>query len=388
MGKLLNESLLEGISNVDISPTMFEEATGHYQAIAKLFEENGLNADFYPQGSFSTGTVVRPYNAKDEDTFYDLDMVCLVKDVEKHETTPDELMGRVTGVLLNHGTYKDKCRLYPQCVTIEYARNESRPGFNLDIVVGVRPSGCDGLVYALRGIDERWACQDLSLAKVDPASWMGSNPHALTDWFHEKNRPFSEYNREARLKALVKSSKGAYATIEQVPDSMDRSSLQRAIQIAKRARDIYYSHVADDIRRPESCMLLSMLATHAEKMPEDSSAIDILRSFCSVMHDAGILADVGTDCLVMRSGKPYVGNPVFPENYLDGWTKDDLSRMFGWLSLLGEDLAVDTSDSHRFAAAVQRMLGSKTSQLLSGIPAVSATIPSVAKVKPWGLLVD
>lgn len=80
-------------------------------------------------------------------------------------------------------------------------------------------------------------------------------------------------------------------------------------------------------------------------------------------------------------------NNQFPENFLDGWTKSDLSRMFGWLRLLDEDLAVDALDDRKLAAAVQRLLGSKTSQRLAGIPAVSATIPSVAKVKPWGPLI-
>ena len=119
MVRKLDNYLLEGISRLDISHTMFKEATEHYMAIANLLEKNGVDADFYPQGSFSTGTVVRPYDPADEDAYYDLDMVCLVKDRTRESSSPAELMERVKDAILGDGTYKDKCTVYSECITIK-----------------------------------------------------------------------------------------------------------------------------------------------------------------------------------------------------------------------------------------------------------------------------
>ena len=382
MSNKLDSSLLEGISRLDISHTMFKEATKHYKTIAKLLEQNGVDADFYPQGSFSTGTVVRPYDPSDEDAFYDLDMVCLVKDESRESVSPVELMNRVKDVILGEEAYRDKCTEDSECITIEYARSESRPGFNLDIVVAVSPSDVDRLVYALRGIDTRWAEQDLSIAKTKPPEWMGSNPHALCDWFKEKNEPFAAFNRDARLRSTFESNSKVYASIEEVPEGMDRSSLQRAIQIAKRARDIFYSH-RDDVKKPESCMLLAMIARHAEMMPASSSPAEILRSFCSVTCSMRPLVDIRADCDLVEAGRLVVTNPVFPENFLEEWTNGDIAVFFLWLKTFNEDLSVEWDDVSKRTAGLKRILGDGV------IPEVIASAPAVASVtavKPWGVI--
>ena len=384
MVRKLDNYLLEGISRLDISHTMFKEATEHYMAIANLLEKNGVDADFYPQGSFSTGTVVRPYDPADEDAYYDLDMVCLVKDRTRESSSPAELMERVKDAILGDGTYKDKCTVYPECITIKYARSESRPGFNLDIVVAVSPSGVDRLVYALMGVDTRWAEQDLSIAKTWPPEWMGSNPHALCDWFKEKNEPFSAFCREARLRSVVESNASVYASIEEVPESMDRSALQRAIQVAKRARDIYYSHREDGVKVPESCMLLVMIARHAETMPASSSPTEILQSFCSANRAIKPLVDIRADCEMVRSGKLVVINPVFPENFLEGWTAADMAALFAWLKILEEDLAVEWDDASKRSASLRRILGDGGLPRVAAVAPFAPTVANVASVKPWG----
>ena len=46
--------------NLDISPTMHKYAVKRYEGISNYLESQGIKAEFYPQGSFRTGTVVRP----------------------------------------------------------------------------------------------------------------------------------------------------------------------------------------------------------------------------------------------------------------------------------------------------------------------------------------
>lgn len=54
------KDILSIIEKLDISPTLFKNATEKYKALAKYLNDNGLEADMYPQGSFAIGTVVRP----------------------------------------------------------------------------------------------------------------------------------------------------------------------------------------------------------------------------------------------------------------------------------------------------------------------------------------
>ena len=67
---------------LDISPTMYEYAVARYQGISQYLADNGIDADFYPQGSFRTGTVVRPIKDGVE-ADYDIDVTghfgCLLR---------------------------------------------------------------------------------------------------------------------------------------------------------------------------------------------------------------------------------------------------------------------------------------------------------------------
>lgn len=180
--------LLEGIAKLDITQTMFREATEHYEAVAGLLEAKGLAAHIYPHGSFGTGTVVRPYDPENEETFYDLDMACVVTDESPDTVNPSELRSKVRAILQDHKVYADMMQEQDSCITLRYARSDSRPGFNLDIVIGVKPASASLNKYDLYGLDPKWKEQDLSLARINPDDWFGSNPHALCDWFKEKKR--------------------------------------------------------------------------------------------------------------------------------------------------------------------------------------------------------
>ena len=71
---------------LDISPTMYDYAVARYKGIAQYLADNGIDADFYPQGSFRTGTVVRPIkNGIEAD--YDIDVMCNLP-VKKDFTSP------------------------------------------------------------------------------------------------------------------------------------------------------------------------------------------------------------------------------------------------------------------------------------------------------------
>ena len=57
---LRQKDILKLIEGLDISPTMFRDATVKYSTVSLYLQAAGLECDVFPQGSFSLGTVVRP----------------------------------------------------------------------------------------------------------------------------------------------------------------------------------------------------------------------------------------------------------------------------------------------------------------------------------------
>ncbi len=68
------QDIIRLVQSLDISPTMHKNAVEKYRALANYLEENGIDAEIYPQGSFALGTVVRP-SANDANAKYDLDFI-------------------------------------------------------------------------------------------------------------------------------------------------------------------------------------------------------------------------------------------------------------------------------------------------------------------------
>lgn len=83
------QDILKLIEGLDISPTMYKNATEKYKAVASYLQEQGLECEIFPQGSFSLGTVIRPYK-QSKDAAYDLDFFCCINE-DKGKTTPDHI---------------------------------------------------------------------------------------------------------------------------------------------------------------------------------------------------------------------------------------------------------------------------------------------------------
>ena len=76
--EIRDKLLIESLNDIDITPTMEKNAREKYKAISEYLNGHDLESDFYPQGSFLLGTVVKPYrDGKDKN--YDLDILVLLK---------------------------------------------------------------------------------------------------------------------------------------------------------------------------------------------------------------------------------------------------------------------------------------------------------------------
>lgn len=195
MNKRLND-MKQLLRMLDITITMYKNAEGKYKAIAKYLQENGLECDIYPQGSFALGTVVRAYkNGKGEN--YDLDFICLIK-INKEKTTAEEVKLKVGDLLKNHGVYGKVLTEYDKCWTLSFAGE-----FNIDIIPAAEESLIE-LSYNFIN-KERIAITD---KKNSYYQWLLSNPKGYTDWFNYINKPFLDYKVIQKVMNLVIYVKG------------------------------------------------------------------------------------------------------------------------------------------------------------------------------------
>ena len=128
----INDILSRGAGLLDITPSMFEEATSHYKAVGEFLGNHGVDADISPCGSILTGTVVRPYS-DDDDAYFDIDVLVNRPGFGSASSMPRDVRGPVDEILLNSDRYGDMAEECAECITIEYVSNGVEGGFRLDL---------------------------------------------------------------------------------------------------------------------------------------------------------------------------------------------------------------------------------------------------------------
>lgn len=301
-------ALLESVAEaLDISEEAYEAATLKYEDVGEYLAEDGsslaaLQPQIYPQGSFRLGTVIQPLGREGE---FDIDLVCVLQ-LQKESVTQRELKARVGTRLKERDDLSRILKESRRCWTLGYPKEGAEPGFHMDVLPAIPnverpPTG-------------------LLLTDRELTRWQWSNPLAFASWFYER---MSEVLR-AKRRALAES---VHADIEDIPEWRIRTSLQRAVQILKRHRDMYFSNKEPDCR-PAS-IILTTLAAHAYGgEPDLYDALNtILRGMRRFVEN--------------RAGTWWVPNPVDDhENFADKWNEYPERRIafFDWLDGVGRDL--------------------------------------------------
>ena len=248
-----NRNLEEIIKKIDITETMAENAESKYKAVARELCAKGLDVDIYPQGSFALGTVVRPFT-EGKDVDYDLDFICEINQ-KKENSKPKEIKNSVGDVLINSGR---TVREDDTCWIIDYANIQDNIGFKLDIVPAVQEESEVIRNLIAQGVLEQYANTALAITikKNNVYNWGNSNAKGYTKWFQDINAPFLDYKKREK--------KGIFeASIEDVPNTTQKSNLQRVIQILKRHRDIYYYNIREN-DKPSSAIITTLVARIGE----------------------------------------------------------------------------------------------------------------------------
>lgn len=388
------------IKAVDISPTMYRNAVEKYEHLASYLEEKGFDVTIYPQGSFALGTVVRPLH-KGEDAVYDLDFIYMVHK-HKQNIQPSELRNEVENALRSNSVYNDRLIVDDTCFTIRYA-DIGDVGFTIDIV----PAADEDEWYKaqLREKSDLPHLIDTAIAiprKEDRSyKWISNNPKGYKQWFDAINESFARYTREDYRNQLYHSNRTVFASIEEVPDDLTRTSLQRVIQILKYHRNMYYLRIKDgDKIKPISAILSTLAAEIAKSAPK---TVDVFGLLEYVLNELMIYAkqlevpkasfrDVySTRNLLLKDGGNWtLHNPANPEdNLTDSWKDNPQAAavFFRWIKAVYSDLITSLhKEDQEFRVSIAEAFGDKQVRKTWGSKyesVIAAPILSQGRAKPW-----
>lgn len=380
--------ILEKIAeSLDISPTDYKRAVKSYEAIGTWLEdgyEKGAypkstkKPDIYPQGSINLGTIIRPIRDGKE-TDFDVDLVCQLFSPLK-EATPKEIKQQVGNRLNDNETYKSKMKPEgKRCWTVEYAESEGI-GFHIDILPCI-PDISNFKSYYNGSIHITHKDEDTELYQ-----WKPSNPKGFAEWFGEKNKSFIEISLKQKklifekLKAQQQENL-IYASVQDIPDQLVRSPLQRAIQLMKRHRDMRFNGPGK--YKPISMIITFLSASlfRGENNVFDAfiNIIKRLEAYAGLVSDKyfRVSEEIAPLDLIRRkpNGEWEILNPTNPgENFADRWHEDNNARaigFFNWISRLSSDIN-------------NIPLGKGTKELSDYLKTIFGERVSITAVKNWG----
>jgi hypothetical protein len=383
--------LLEEIAkDLDISPTNYKLAVSRYESVSSWLNDGDYD-DFsgeisiYPQGSFRLGTVVRPVREQVEKD-YDIDLVCEFEE-QPITTAAQTVKHRVGNRLKENEIYKSMLdKEGRRCWTLLYAEHDN-VGFHLDVLPS---SGFSSRNYSPIAITHK---------EDEDYSWVSSNPKGYAAWFEEKNMNAYRIVVDEQKRMISQSFNETYAKIDDVPDQLIRTPLQRAIQIMKRHRDMRFS--ANQQYAPIS-MIITTLAAHLYDNEADiytalTNIVNKLSAHMSLIENK-LMVDqqLSARGLIKRLSDStwYIGNPTNPEeNFADRWHEDENARakaFFQWVGWLKQDfLSGVHRDRNSILFTLEGCLGKGASSRawLKCIPAVVTSEPTKVNIthpaKPW-----
>ena len=381
-------------NNIDIPPSKYHDAVERYQAVGRWLEGGEYpcsdEPSIYPQGSFRLGTVVRPIRDGVEAS-YDIDLVCELS-IEKHRTNPCTVKKVVGNRLREHNTYKRLLDVEGRrCWTLEYSEQDGI-GFHLDVLPSVPDSHAPGSMDTSIAITNK---------QGDAYDWSASNPRGYGEWFDLRNKEAFNMVLMEQKRSIQSRAPMLYASVDDVPNQLVRTSLQRSVQIMKRHRDLKFSNGKNNGHMPISIIVTTLAAHLYQGEPDIYSAlsgiVNKLYAYVGLVDNGPVHWPSAPSNLVRRTsdGKWYIGNPVNPdENFADRWHEDNHARaraFFFWVQTLKEDL-VDILTASRPEAVRNRLsmaLGASVVSSHLGLLTPTSVTFSPPKVhiakpaKPW-----
>ena len=308
--QIISRLLDATVEELDISPQQYELAVHRYTDLGQWLVDQGIgDSDVYPQGSFRLGTVLRPIADGD----FDIDLVFL-RFLAKESVTQDELRAQAGQLLRAYiaargaGNGSPALKERGRCWELIYLGDR----FHMDVLPVIPdPDGDDTAVL---------------LSDRDLFFWQHSNPIGYADWFWNSMGATVGVSRAQLAEALNRA-------VEDVPQWLVRTALQRVVQLLKLHRDTFFQSNPHD--KPAS-ILITTLATHAY-----GGESDLFEAFQNAARNL-------RSYIEWRNGDYWVPNPAHAEeNFADKWNSNpDRKRHFDqWIEAL-------IADTDRWATSV------------------------------------
>lgn len=300
-----DELLLRICQKLQLAPSLYDQATERYEAIAKTIAEDDafekIKLNIYPHGSFRLKTTVKPLSREE----YDLDFVAELP--ANSEMTPRQLYDHIFRILSGDGIHDKMLEKKKRCIRVNYAND-----FHMDIMPGK-------LINS--------TTREIVVPDKELKNWYHhSNPIGFAEWFEKQAR--TQIMREM-------SEKRAQSQVEKVTEqevAKQLEPLRRAVQLVKRYRDIYCDETNSE---PVRSIVICTLMGHITSFTGDT--LQILYSFCNYVNT--LIAD--------NNGKPFqVKNPVVDELLTEKWEEgsnyQDFVNMMNALTKDVDELAQHT----------------------------------------------
>lgn len=264
---------------VQLDDTRYDRMKTSYESVKDWIENDEIffkpyNYDVYPHGSVRILTTVKPFG-KDE---FDLDIAIHLKSNTPH--TPQriysELKRRMEAYAKKHGL---KIEAKNRCIRLVYAGD-----FHMDILPGVQESVFDQ--------------NKIKVPDRELGDWVSSNPRGYCDWFMGKANLVKESLLEKSMRA------------EKLPTDnfKHKKPLQRAVQLIKRYRDIYFQK--EDTYKTSSIILTTIAGKYYQG---EDSIFDTVNN---------IITTIRTH-VNQPIGRLKILNPVnAEEDFTDKWDND------------------------------------------------------------------
>jgi hypothetical protein len=339
--QLLSDFLSCLAEELDIPPSKYKQAVERYEAVGNWLDREGsalkaYRPEVYPQGSFRLGTVIRPLEGGKESD-YDIDLVCQV--------SRDKLYGKESHVKHSVGDRLKENKTYKRmlsgeegrrCWTLNYAE-EDGIGFHMDCLPSVPEDyGTINGIVSL-GVPLRYAQDAIAITHTEQFikyEWLSSNPQGYAEWFDDINQAVFVQIAQEHKRSIFRKAQNIYANVDQVPNGLVRTPLQRAIQLLKRHRDRRFIGHLWEKQKPIS-MIITTLAAQSY-----NNEADIFNTLMNMVEN---ISNYSSSNIIQNiNGQWRIQNPVNPnENFADRWNEigsKSADAFFLWIDWLQEDL--------------------------------------------------
>lgn len=283
--------LLDGVCRaIQLTATQHQDAKQKYEAVSRWLAAPGsslrpFDPQLFPQGSVAIGTTVKPVGRDD----HDVDSVVLLR----WTFGPMALYGLVCDRLKEHSYYRAILEPKKRCLRLNYEGD-----IHLDVLPARprRQPPATGLLVPDQELED----------------WSPSDPRGFIHWFKAiSRRPYDEIRLDVE-------------PLPEIEDADAKTPLQRAVQLLKRRRDIFF----DGDQEAARSIVLTTLAAHS--YGGERTVIDALSAALAGMA-AAITASAGI--LVVR-------NPTLPdENFADGWDAHSYARFKRFVRSFRDEVA-------------------------------------------------